>query len=356
MSVAVLLALAAQVVMLRPADIETKPVYVRVGVGVESRLTLPEPAVRVRGQQTAKELLGLRLGQVRPKGVLLIRPREAGTARLVFEGATHSIRLDIEASALGTAQDVEFRIAEPVTAAATPAPPQPTPAPTPKAASATVPAPKREPAATPRKPEPQPTPAARTSPTDGREGRPKDAGPPASKPQIAAGAPAVAASPTPAPTPQPSPVPTTPPAVERAADERPAVSSPAQRPTAAPPVPATTARQIAKIGRYVGMPGQRGVWIDELIRDGARVALRVRIEDGAGAVEVKALEIEGVPATIRTEVAGKDLVVIGEVPLPAHKPRQATLAMTERGRFRKEKLKLVGPGLADLVFDGGRAW
>ena len=75
-----------------------------------------------------------------------------------------------------------------------------------------------------------------------------------------------------------------------------------------------------------------------------------------GRVEVDALDIEGTPAAVRTEAAGKDLIIIGEVPLPAQKPRQATLGMTERGKFRKEKLKLVGPGLADLVFDGGRTW
>lgn len=363
MTAAVLLALAAQVVTLRPADIETKAAYVRVGVGVESRLTLPEPAVRVRGQQSAKELLGLRLGQVRPKGVLLIRPREAGTARLLFEGATHRIRLDIEASALGAAQDVEFRIGEPVVAAATPAPQKPTPAPTPKAAPVPAPQQKREAAAaSPRQPEAKPTPAT-TRPADRKPaaGDPAKAAP---KPLVAAGAPTPA--PTPAlaqgtvPIPIPSAVAAAPSPSPGAASERPAGQQTAD--TSAAPRPAATPsatpakRQVAKIGRYVGMPGQRGVWVDELARDGAHVSLRLRVEGGAGAVEVTALEIEGAQATVRTEVAGKDLVVIGEVPVPAQKPRQATLAMAERGRFRKEKLKLVGPGLADLVFDGGRAW
>ena len=362
MSAAVLLALAAQVVTLRPADVETKAAYVRVGVGVESRLTLPEPAVRVRGQQSAKELLGLRLGQVRPKGVLLIRPREAGTARLVFEGATHRIRLDIEASALGAAQDVEFRIGEPVAAAATPAPPKPTPAPTPTAGSVPAAQAKREAATTPRKPEPNPTPTTRTA--DRKPGT-SDAGKAAPKPQVAARTPGPRPTPAPAqatvPTPLPSPVAAAPspgPAAESdgAAEQRMADAGPAPRPTPTSSATPVGKRQVAKIGRFVGMPGQRGVWVDELARDGAHVSLRLRVEGGAGAVEVKALEIEGTQATVRTEVAGKDLVVIGEVPLPAQKPRQATLAMAERGRFRKEKLKLVGPGLADLVFDGGRAW
>lgn len=363
MSAAVLLALAAQVVTLRPADLETKAAYVRVDVGVESRLTLPEPAVRVRGQQSAKELLGLRLGQVRPKGVLLIRPREAGTARLVFEGATHRIRLDIEASALGAAQDVEFRIGEPVAAAATPAPPKPTPTPTPATASVPALQPRREAAAAQRKPEAKPTPS--TTRTADRQPGAGDTGKAAPKPQVAASTPAPPPTPAPAqttvPTHLPSPVAAAPSpgpgaASERAGDQQTADTSAAPRPAATPSATPAAKRQVAKIGRFVGMPGERGVWVDELARGGAHVSLRLRVEGGAGAVEVKALEIEGTQATVRTEVAGKDLVVIGEVPLPAQKPRQATLVMAERGRFRKEKLKLVGPGLADLVFDGGRAW
>ena len=348
MTAAVVLALAAQVVTLRPADIQAKAAYVRVGVGVESRLTLPEPAVRVRGQQSAKELLGLRLGQVRPKGVLLIRPREAGTARLVFEGVTHRIRLDIEASAFGAAQDVEFRIGELVAAAAMPAP-------TAKAASVPAPQPKRE-AAAPRR-----TPASSTARRTERKLGAGDVGKAVPKPEVASGSPppSLAATHATVPTPHqfPDGTPRLGPAAESddAAERRTADAGHAPRPAATPGSTPPAKRQVAKIGRYVGMPGQRGVWVDELVRDGERAALRVRVEGGAGAVEVKALEIEGTPAAVRTEVIGKDLVVIGEVPLPAQKPRQATLAMAERGRFRKEKLKLVGPGLADLVW-GGRAW
>ncbi len=307
MTAAVLLALAAQVVTLQPADLEAKAAYVRVAVGVESRLTLPEPAVRVRGQQSAKELLGLRLGQVRPKGVLLIRPREAGVARLVFEGATRRIRLDIEASALGAAQDVEFRMSEPVAAG---------------------------------KPDARPTPQApRTM-----------------------GAAVEASAPSPSPAPPDAPVATPPPAVaevpaaDRAADDHGPETAPAPGPTATPAPTSEGRRQVARIGRYVGMPGQRGIWVDELVREGARVSLRLRVEGGSGAVEVGALDIEGTRATVRTEVAGKDLIIIGEVPLPAERPRQATLGMAEHGKFREEKLKLVGPGLADLAFDGGRTW
>lgn len=365
MSAAVLLALAAQVVTLRPTDIETKAAYVRVGVGVESRLTLPEPAVRVRGQQSAKELLGLRLGQVRPKAVLLIRPREAGTARLVFEGATHRIRLEVEASVLGAAQDVEFRIGEPVVAVATPAPSKPTPAPTPKAAPVSAPQPKREAAAPARRPDVKPAPATtRTAQVAGRKPDQSPVGVASPKPRAAGGVPAALPSsasvqgavPTPLPSavavaPSPGPETTSDRAAARTID-----AGPAPLPTATPSAPPAAKRQVARIGRYVGMPGQRGVWVDELVRDGARVSLRLRVEGGAGAVEISALDIEGTQATVRTEVAGKDLVVIGEVPLPAQKPRQATLAMAERGRFRKEKLKLVGPGLADQMFDGGRSW
>jgi hypothetical protein len=295
-----------------------------VGVGVESRLVFAEAAVRVRGQQAAKELLGLRLGQVRPQAVLLLRPREAGTARIIFEGAAHSIRLDIEASTLGTAQDVELRVTDEKPAGSAPPSPAPTPRPTPKTVT---------PRSSGRSTEPTVMPQAESA-----------ASPPLLLPWSVA-TPVVTASSQLTPLLDVAGASSE---ASVAATESPALES--SRPVSRVPY------QVARIGRRVGLPGQRGVVIEELTRENDLMWLRLRVENGAGTVEIKSLEIGDTSLAVRTEVLGKDLVVIGEMLRPLMKPREAMLAITEGGKSRRERLKLVGPGLADLALDGGREW
>ena len=65
------------------------------------------------------------------------------------------------------------------------------------------------------------------------------------------------------------------------------------------------------------MPGQRGVWVDELVRDGARVSLRLRVEGGAGAVEIAyrqgwigAAELEALAAPLVKSGYGQYLLAI----------------------------------------------
>ena len=109
----VVLALATRVVTLQAADVAEKPISVRVGVGVESRVLLPDALVRLHGQHSAADAMGLKLGQRRPQTLLMFRPRDAGTGSFKHVGERYTLRLIVEASVLAGALDVELRIAEP---------------------------------------------------------------------------------------------------------------------------------------------------------------------------------------------------------------------------------------------------
>ncbi|MCC7371141.1 MAG: hypothetical protein IT306_22185 [Chloroflexi bacterium] len=202
----------------------------------------------------------------------------------------------------------------PVPVAPTPRPsPTPTPAPTPKPTATPTPAPTPKPTATPTpRPTPAPTPTPRPTP-----------------PQ------------TPAPTPLPTPVPT-PPAV--------ATAAPSPAPSAA------GERQVWRINRRMGLPGQVPLIIDSMALDGEHVEVKVVAIGGAKTVEPTEMLIEGVVAQTRTRVEGKDLVIIGQVSKGQKRPRSAKLTLLEGKRVRTENLKLQGAGLVDFVVGPGEKW
>lgn len=103
---------AAQVVSVTAADLARNAVFMRVPIGVDSRLVLPERYLRVHGHVTTAEFLGLASGGAEPRGVLLFKPRRAGVGRLVVVGPTHVIRLDVEATPRAAALDVDLRVIE----------------------------------------------------------------------------------------------------------------------------------------------------------------------------------------------------------------------------------------------------
>lgn len=109
--------LAVQVVQVPPGDSAQRPIYLHVGIGVDSRLTLTEPLVRVEGRSGDVAVIGLSLLQTQPHTMLGIRPREAGVARLLLVGQRHVVTVVIEASRLGTTQQVALRVDAPSTAA-----------------------------------------------------------------------------------------------------------------------------------------------------------------------------------------------------------------------------------------------
>ena len=89
--------------------------------------------------------------------------------------------------------------------------------------------------------------------------------------------------------------------------------------------------------RRVGRPGQRGIVLEELRREGAQVTLRARVE-GAADAQLVQLALGALDAQLTVDRAGRDLVLTGTVvdPLPLHNAT-LVLALTdhwESARFR----------------------
>jgi hypothetical protein len=389
----VLLALVTQVVTVKAADVAEKPVYVRIGVGVESRLLMPEALVRLHGTKPAADLLGLKLGQARPQALLMFRPREATTGRFRFVGPTREMRLVIEASVLGQAQGVEFRVVdaepapegapEPVSAQAPKisalapraAPQAPTAsslalttaaqapgissvAPTAAADTAqalTAPpvAPTQAPASSAQPPKISaltPT-AASQAPTTSSLALTKARAASTQAPGISSVAPTAAAdtaqaltAPPVAPTQAPAPS-AQPPKISAQA---PTTSSLALTPCA---VSMAEPRDVTlRLRRRIGRPGQQAVFIEELRREGGRTALRLRVERGAR-VEIASLEVDGRPTTLTLDRERGDLVASAVLPDPTRPPRRATLVLAAGDRWTRTVLPLA-PAVARL-FQGG---
>lgn len=347
------LALAAQVVTLKPADLPDKPVYVRIGVGVESRLTMPDGLVRLHGYRATADLLGVKLGQARPQALVLLHPRAAGVGRLKYVGQKHTVWFVVEASILGTAQDVEFRVGEVEGKATrehaeTNAAAQPVPTPQPS------PAPASRPSATTKK---------TAAPAPGADGTPYPPPPRTAKARTArtrSSAPRLDGAPTP-PPPRPQVDPAT---AEAALDEQrestaaatpstaPAESTPAEQTQPAPtaavearatsPTPPTPAAVTARRMRRVGRPGQSGIVFEELRHADDRHTLRIRIERAAG-TEVAALSVAGFPVTGSVAQAGHDLLVTGSI-TGAAQPRRATLVLNNAERWRLARFRLLSGG------------
>lgn len=323
----VLLALTAQIVTLAAADLPDKPVYLRVGVGVDSRLTLPEGLVRLHGQRSTSDLLGLKLGQARPKAVLLLHPRSAGTGRLLFVGPAYTLRLVVEASTLGAAQDVELRISSTTEAAQAPT-----------RASTARPTVDGEPRLPP--PSPRPTPPAAAAAVPGLDGVPT---PPVPSPRptplpVGARAPSLDGAPRPpAPSPEPAP----------SASARADAASIAAGRTAAASAPAAALR----LDHRIALPGQPVIFIEEVRGEAGRMGVRLRVEGGAHA-EIARLEIAGAEATATAARAGRDLVVVSSIPWPEHPPSDLTLVLVEAGQWRTATVSLDIAAVHQL-FTGG---
>ncbi len=301
----VLLALATQVLTVKAADVAEKPVYVRIGVGVESRLLMPEALVRLHGPKPAADLLGLKLGQARPQALLMFRPREATTGRFLFVGPTREMRLVIESSVLGEAQDVEFRVVEA----------QPTQA----AEPATAQAPKISPVA--------PTATA-------------DATQVLKSPSVALAAVADATQASAASSRALAPA--------TAATQASTASSLDLTPCA---VAMAESRDVTlRLRRRIGRPGQQAVFIEELRREGGRTALRLRVERGAR-VEIASLEVDGLPTALTLDTQRGDLVAMAVLPDPTRPPRIATLVLATGERWTRTVVPLA-PAFGRLLQGG----
>jgi hypothetical protein len=341
------LALAAQVVTVQADDLPRKPVYVRVGVGVESRLLLPDALVRVTGPRAAGARLGLKLGQARPQTLLIFKPREAGGATFTYVGTRTTMRLAVEASLLGSALDAELRLAEappggPASsqvsgvsslATAAPATPGPTKNLTPRQAlpRAESPRPPDESrvASEPRSQVPESSSVATTPPAVATQTL--------GIPSLASQAPASAQAPL---THAPS---STAPGLSQEIGSSSLASSASIDASSAsnsltldtgaapaldgggpppPPRPAVTRRPAWRLGR----PGQCTVVIEELHEEPRRRLLAVRIE-GAARARAATVELRGVPVPVTTYPDGRDLVLIATLPVESPARPDATLLL-----------------------------
>jgi hypothetical protein len=292
----VVLALATRVVTLQAADVAEKPISVRLGVGVESRILLPDALVRLHGEHSAADLMSLKLGQRRPQTLLMFRPRDAGTGSFKHVGERYTLRLIVEASVLAGPLDVELRIAEPGGV------------------------PTAEGDGAPAAPGAQPSRASTSvseggSGGDGARSQATGSSSLATGPSQATGNSSLASnaqvlgSPSLVPASGGAGAPTAgTPGAAPAADGGPRPPEPSPTPT--PP----TLRPHWRIGR----PGQRAVVIEELRHEPGGAVVHLRIE-GAARAQAATLELHGVPvASVSTRVAGRDLVVVATLPDVAH--------------------------------------
>jgi hypothetical protein len=303
----VVLALATRVVTLQAADVAEKPISVRLGVGVESRVLLPDALVRLHGQHSAADLMSLKLGQRRPQTLLMFRPRDAGTGSFRHVGERYTLRLIVEASVLAGPLDVELRIAEPGAAgegdggSAAPGA-QPSTASTGVSEAGSGGDGARSQATESLSLASAPSQVTGNSPL--APARSQETG----APSLASSA-QVLGSPSLVPASGGAGAPTAgTPGATPAADGGPRPPEPSPTPT--PP----TLRPHWRIGR----PGQRAVVIEELRYEPGGAVVHLRIE-GAARAQAATLELHGLPvASVSTRVAGRDLVVVATLPDGAH--------------------------------------
>lgn len=322
MSSALALAVLAHIVSVTPSELASKPVFVRIGLVQESRVTLPEPLRRLHGRQADAEAVGLVVREARPRTVFSFRPRRATTARFLVLGHEHGMELIVEATAAGTAQDVELHVrapetASPPVAAAPPGDPSGLASNMP---STTAPA------------------TATVAEGDSAPARPTlleaSAAVPPRSPSTGDSVPEARAD-----TPPLNELPLTP--------RAPATSQPARGCwLTGPPV-------THRPGRRITRPGQHTVVVEELAREAHEVRVRLRIEGAARCAQVRHLLIAGVLAEVTVTRQGRDLVVVGVAPPPPDCTSPGIRLALEDGRRRSVALPLAPVGLVARVAQRG---
>ena len=280
-----------------------KPAVVECPVGQETRIVFPEAVTELRTPPAGVvRSLRLRVIAAAPRAIIALTPTTHPLeASLGFEGPTAKLRVEIRTVATGKSREVRLRAdgaSDATTIESTPAPPA-----------------RVSPEAVRVRPKPSPTAMPTPPQTAVRPVGPPAAADEVATPEVVVLRPVWAAPPSPTPAtlllPSPGPSPAPSPSA--------AIATPATDPMTGPAAASFDASALAlaqpqRIGREEGLPGQRGVVLEDALRGKALVWLRFRVPNGAKARLDGVRWERGEIKSVLVEPDGRDLRVVVQLP------------------------------------------